>query len=116
MQVPTLETRIQPVEEDGLMAVLVVGKPTVEFGSEVNVEVVGFGPTRYHYDQYVHGIDSLPANELSTSVVQLFGYYTIESLIEGLTRAYGTGLPANVQVTIYTLSNLPVEFHIEEVR
>jgi len=114
MKVPTIETKIMPAEAGDLMAVLVVGNPTVEFGSEVNVEVNG-AVRAYYYDKFVHGIDTLPLNELSPEVLSLFGYPDPDLLLRILTHTYGTGIPSDVLVTIYTVSSVPVEISGEEV-
>lgn len=99
--------RMPIVETDGTLVTVVVGKPEAEFGDEVNVEAV-FDRKRFE-SLYVASVDTSPANEIAPDVLALFGMLTVYDLLALLERRYGTGLPHDVPLTIYTFVDQPVE-------
>lgn len=102
-----LTIRFPVIEAEGSTVAVAVGKPTVEFGDEVILDArfdTNLLPTLY-----VAGVDTAPATEVAPEVLALFGLASVEHFVEALSRVYGTGLPADVTVTFYTLYDRPVE-------
>jgi hypothetical protein len=97
--------RFPPVKIDNYMGALVVGVPHAEFGEEVQVAFEDTIRDR----MWVAGVDSAPLDQLHPEIPSLFGERSPEALHDRLCRVYGTGLPINVAVTLYTLVPAPPE-------
>jgi hypothetical protein len=109
MLIPNIISTHLPVfqgEQD--VVVLALGPAMVEFGDEVVVEKVTT-PSMTLTDLYVAGIDEVSVKDVEDEVAELFGVKNATELRTALIRAYGTGLPVGVGVTIYTLYTRPVE-------
>jgi hypothetical protein len=91
---------------DGHYVALQLGPATVAFGERVVVET----PDGVAVDEaYVAATDTAAANEFVPEVTALFGAKDAAAFHTLLEKAYGTGLPHTVEVTIYTLYPTPVE-------
>lgn len=103
----TITTRLPVVEDGDAVVALVVGSPDAPFGSEVTLIAEA---DRIRYQSYfVAGLDTLKLNELPDAVLSLFRHKTWIDVHQTLERAYKTGLPEHVDVTVYTLFDSPVE-------
>lgn len=91
-----------PVAVDGDQYVaILIGKPEVEFGEKVDITDTF---NRRKFDGlFVVGVDTLPANEIVQDVFSLWNSSSIEQFISALSQRYGTALPLDAEVTIYTL-------------
>jgi hypothetical protein len=101
---PLLSVRLPTVTVDGLTAALVVGGSEAGLGNRVQVETPT-GKRQY----WVAGSDTLPLPQVPDAVLQLFGQCSREATHDLLCRHYGTGLPLDVTVTLYTFSTAAPE-------
>ena len=103
----TITTRLPVVEDGDAVVALVVGSPDADFGAEVTL-VAEADRIRYE-SYYVAGTDSFKLNALPDEVLSLFRHKSWLDVHTTIQRAYKTGLPEHVDVTIYTLFDSPVE-------
>ena len=96
-----------PVNEypEGTFHVLVVGEQEAALGEMVTITETK--TKRQIKDVFVQEVMECAADELTTDYVDLFGFYNRQDLVDGLSKFYGTGLPKDVKVTIYTVGDLP---------
>lgn len=106
-----ITARFPVIEVDGNLVTLAIGSAAAEFGEEVALHAA-FDRKRYE-SLYIHGVDTVPANEVAPEVMRLFGITNHADFVDALSRAHGTGLPEHVPVTFYTLSSAPVESYDE---
>lgn len=103
----TITTRLPVVEDGEAVVAMVVGSPDAAFGEEVTL-VAEADRVRYE-SYYVAGVDTMKLNELPDPVLSLFRHKAWFGVQDALIRAYKTGLPETVDLTIYTLFDSPVE-------
>lgn len=97
-----------PEPEGAYCTTIVLGHPTpgAAFGDEVVLTAMQDASVAPFF---VGGADAVHAADLVPDVLGLFGYRDTAALVAALSRAYGTGLPENPPVTVYSLYETPVE-------
>lgn len=102
-----ITTRFPVLEVDGMLVTACIGNPEAEFGDAVTLHAKNDAADIEGL--FVAGVDTSAISEVADEVCALFGFSNSIALREGLERAYGTGLPLGLPLTIYTLSEAPVE-------
>jgi len=102
-----ITTRFPVIRVDDYHVAIEIGSPSAEFGDEVSVNAVHDRKTLPSL--FVAGVDTSPATKIVREVLEILGVESHEALVLRLERAYGTALPPDVPITIYTLYDRPVE-------
>lgn len=111
MQITARLPVLEVTEPNGTsyFATITLGAPLPGTGFGEEVRVKSLWDREEFPSLFVAAVDTVPASAVVPEVLAMFGFAETLHLVAALEREYGTGLPRDPQVTVYTLYDRPVE-------